>query len=47
MWTFTHMALGLFLFDTTFQWTTPAMAGTTPPPTGTVWTLTNLFCFAR
>jgi hypothetical protein len=25
---------------------TAAMAGTTPPPTGTAWTLTNVLCFA-
>jgi len=45
MWTFTNVvALGLFLFGSTL-WMTPAMAGTTPPPTGTAWTLTNLLSF--
>ena len=47
MWTFTNMmALGLFLFGTTFMWMTPAMAGTAPPPTGAAWTLTNVLSFA-
>ena len=43
MWTFKNLlALGLFLFGTTFQWMTPAFAGKTPPPTGTAWTLANI-----
>jgi hypothetical protein len=47
MWTFKNVfALGLFLFGTTFLWMTPAMAGKTPPPTGTAWTITNALCFA-
>ena len=47
MWTFTNMmAVGLFLFGSTFLWMTPAMAGTAPPPTGTAWTLTNLLSLA-
>jgi peptidoglycan/LPS O-acetylase OafA/YrhL len=40
------LALGLFLFGTTFLWMTAAMAGTTPPPTGTAWRLTNVLAFA-
>ena len=47
MWTFSNLvAIGLFLFGSTFLWMTPAMAGTTPPPTGTAWMLTNLLSFA-
>lgn len=47
MWTFTNVfALGVFLFGTTFLWMTAAMAGTTPPPTGAAWTLTNVLCLA-
>ena len=47
MWTFTNVvALGLLLFGSTFLWMTAAMAGTTPPPTGTAWTLTNVLSFA-
>jgi hypothetical protein len=46
MWTFRNVvALGLFLFGTTFLWMTPAMAGKTPPPTGTAWTLANVLAF--
>ena len=46
MWTFRNLvALGLFLFGTTFLWMTPAMAGKTPPPTGTAWTLANVLAF--
>jgi hypothetical protein len=42
MWTFKNLvALGLFLFGTTFLWMTPAFAGKTPP-TGTAWTLANV-----
>jgi len=47
MWTFTNMlAIGLLLFGSTFLWMTPAMAGPTPPPTGTAWTVTNALSFA-
>ena len=47
MWTFSNvLALGLLLFGTTFLWMTAAMASTTPPPTGTAWTLTNVLSFA-
>jgi hypothetical protein len=28
-----------------FLWMTPAMAGKTPPPTGTAWTLANVLAF--
>lgn len=43
MWTFKNLvALGLFLFGTTFLWMTPAFEGTTPPPKGTAWTLANV-----
>ena len=43
MWTFrTLVALGLFLFGTTFLWITAAFAGRTPPPTGIAWTLVNI-----
>ena len=36
MWTFKNLlAVGLFLFGSTFLWMTPAFAGKTPPPTGT------------
>lgn len=46
MWTFRNIfALGLFLFGTTFLWMTAAMAGKTPPPTGTAWMLTNILCY--
>jgi hypothetical protein len=38
-------ALGLFLFGTTFLWMTASMAGKTPPPTGTAWTLANVLCY--
>lgn len=47
MWTFRNVvALGLFLFGTTFLWMTAAMAGKTPPPRGTAWTLTNVLAYA-
>jgi len=47
MWTFRNLiALGLFLFGTTFLWMTAAMAGKTPPPTGTTWTLANVLAYA-
>jgi hypothetical protein len=43
MWTFKNLvALGLFLFGSTFLWMTPAFAGRTPPPKGAAWTLVNL-----
>jgi hypothetical protein len=46
MWTFKNVfALGLFLFGTTFLWMTASMAGKTPPPTGTAWTLANVLCY--
>jgi hypothetical protein len=46
MWTFKNVvALGLFLFGTTFLWMTAAMAGKTPSPTGTAWTLANVLAY--
>jgi hypothetical protein len=40
MWTFKNLlAVGLFLFGSTFLRMTPAFAGKTPPPTGTAWAL--------
>ena len=43
MWTLKNLlAIGLFLFGTTFLWMTPAFAGRTPPPTGAAWTVVNL-----
>lgn len=43
MWTFKNLlAIGLFLFGTTFLWMTAAFAGRTPPPTGIAWTLVNV-----
>ena len=46
MWTFRNVvALGLFLFGTTFLWMTAAMAGKTPPPTGIAWTATNVLAY--
>jgi hypothetical protein len=42
MWTFKNvLALGLFLFGSTFLWMTASFAGRVPPPTGTAWTLVN------
>ena len=43
MWTFSSVvALGLFLFGSTFLWMTAAMAGTTAAADpGTAWTLTT------
>jgi hypothetical protein len=36
MWTFKNLvAIGPFLFGSTFLWMTAAMAGKNPPPTGT------------
>ncbi len=47
MWTFKNLvALGVFLFGTTFLWMTPAFAGKTPPPKGTAWTLANVLALA-
>ncbi|MGH3465852.1 MAG: hypothetical protein ACRDP9_30640 [Kribbellaceae bacterium] len=47
MWTFKNLvALGVFLFGTTFLWMTPAFAGKTPPPKGTAWTLVNVLAVA-
>jgi len=43
MWTFKNLvAVGLFLFGSTFLWMTPAFAGRARPPTGTAWTLVNM-----
>jgi hypothetical protein len=43
MWTFKNvLAIGLFLFGSTFLWMTPAFAGKTPPPTGAAWTVVNV-----
>jgi hypothetical protein len=43
MWTLKNLvALGLFLFGSTFLWMTPAFAGQTSPPTGMAWTLVNV-----
>jgi hypothetical protein len=42
MWTLKNiLALGLFLFGTTFLWMTASFAERVPPPTGTAWTLVN------
>ena len=42
MWTLKNvLALGLFLFGTTFLWMTASFAGRVPPPTGTAWVLVN------
>jgi hypothetical protein len=42
MWTLKNiLALGLFLFGTTFLWMTASFAGRAPPPTGTAWTFVN------
>jgi hypothetical protein len=47
MWTFKNLlAVGLFLFGSTFLWMTPAFAGRTPPPTGMAWTLVNVLALA-
>jgi hypothetical protein len=43
MFTFRNlMAVGLFLFGTTFLWMTAAFAGRTPPPEGMAWTIENI-----
>jgi hypothetical protein len=47
MWTFKNLvAIGLFLFGSTFLWMTPAFAGRTSPPTGLAWTLVNILALA-
>jgi hypothetical protein len=46
MWTFKNLvAIGLFLFGSTFLWMTAAMAGKTPPPSGKAWTLANILSY--
>ena len=43
MFTFKNvMAIGLFLFGTTFMWMTASFAGRTRPPDGAVWTVENI-----
>jgi hypothetical protein len=43
MWTSKNVvAVGLFVFGSTYLWMTPAFAGRTPPPTGMAWTLVNI-----
>jgi hypothetical protein len=43
MWTFKNIvAVGLFLFGTTFVWMTASFAGRTPPPQGSAWTIENV-----
>lgn len=43
MFTFRNVvAVGLFLFGSTFLWMTAAFAGRTPPPEGVVWTVVNV-----
>jgi hypothetical protein len=43
MWRFKNvLALGLFLFGTTFMWMTASFAGRTRPPTGLAWSLVNI-----
>ena len=43
MWTVKNVvAVGLFLFGSTFLWMTPAFAGRTRPPTGMAWTVVNI-----
>jgi hypothetical protein len=47
MWTFKNLiALGLFLFGTTFMWMTAYFAGRANTPTGTAWTLVNVLALA-
>jgi hypothetical protein len=36
------VAVGLFLFGTTFLWMTASFAGKTPPPEGAAWTTENI-----
>lgn len=46
MWTFRMLiAIGLFLFGTTFLWMTAFMSGKTPPPSGTAWTIANVVAY--
>ncbi|GAA1750918.1 hypothetical protein [Kocuria aegyptia] len=46
MWTFRNLlAIGLFLFGSTFLWMTAAMAGKAVPPKGAAWTLANVLAF--
>ena len=46
MWTFRNiLAVGLFLFGTTFLWMTSSMAGKAVPPKGASWTLANILAF--
>jgi len=40
------LALGLFLFGTTFLWMTASMSGKTPPPGGTMWAVTNVLAYS-
>jgi hypothetical protein len=47
VWTFrTLVAICLFLFGTTFLWMTAFLAGKTPPPSGTAWTVANVLAYA-
>jgi hypothetical protein len=47
VWTLKNLvALGLFLFGSTFLWMTPAFAGRTPPPEGNAWTVANVLALA-
>jgi hypothetical protein len=39
------MAVGLFLFGTTFLWMTAAFVGRTPPPEGAAWTIEHILAF--
>ncbi len=36
------LAVGLFLFGSTFLWMTASFTGETPPPEGAIWTLENV-----
>jgi len=36
------VAIGLFLFGTTFLWMTASFTGRTPPPEGGIWTVENI-----
>lgn len=46
MWTFRNVvAIGLFLFGSTFLWMTAAMAGKAVPPRSTAWTLANVLAY--
>jgi hypothetical protein len=46
MWTSRNLvALGLFLFGTTYLRMTAAMAGRTPAPGGAAWRLTNVLAY--